>query len=47
MGRDAELIATTPEPSTLTLLALGGLAILRRRHKQWQQIDTQCAAGLD
>jgi hypothetical protein len=27
-------IRTTPEPATLTLLAIGGLAVLRRRRKQ-------------
>jgi hypothetical protein len=28
-----ELVAVTPEPATLSLLALGGLALLRRRRK--------------
>jgi len=31
---DAEFGATTPEPATLMVLALGGLAVLRKRRKQ-------------
>ena len=30
----ADLVAVVPEPATLTLLALGGIAVLRKRRKQ-------------
>ncbi|MBC8372570.1 MAG: PEP-CTERM sorting domain-containing protein [Planctomycetes bacterium] len=42
---DAEFGAATPEPTTLTLLALGGLAILRRRRKQQQACTRHHEAG--
>jgi hypothetical protein len=32
-GQDSFALVVTPEPATLSLLALGGLAILRRRRR--------------
>jgi hypothetical protein len=35
-GSDFEIFMAVPEPATLSLLALGGLALLRRRTERGQ-----------